>query len=947
MLIQVSPSGAENSWKDVRTVGSDEIPRDGLAYQGQREWRYGLPDKTEARFVRLSFPDGAQPGARYPGYLCLGEVEVQSPDLPPRIVELEGPFGKVEVDILAPSLRRLFLRGPGSLGPQSVLAPSGQKPWASGAYTYVVGEDERRYESRRARPDKVEVSNQDGGTRLRITGVKLAADRGQEPVATEDWTLTTACGGPLTWTITRRWRKDFRSIISGSPGLFFCFNARALKNSTTSTIWYDPLRMAAGPSPLLYALWQLPGRASANHLQTVRDRDAWAIYKLWTNWHAPADLRLEVQGGHLYRRGSAALLSEAGAVTTLVADQTFQKGQTEEITLKISPIDKTTTGYQLAVTLPDKATEASLKDFYGSVLNGGAVNDQKGYDFGNESDGWYYAGSSWMYGMALAAGVPAPGRLSCRPYDAARAFREHLAHILSVLDEQGRAHFGYNQEGQWVDDNLHTIIGTYAYLLHTGDLEFVRQNLPPLERMLGYFIRRRNDRGLFVLASVGAHWYYDAISTSGVNGYYNAFFFKAASDLADMEEAAGRQSKAAEYRTIAGQIKKAFNEVLWKENAAGGPRYLDWIDAQGQEVAYFCDLCQWPPIAVGIASPEQARKIVATADGRIAQLEKEYGYQGFAGLSALWPVPDRYNPSKDRHYGKYGNYMNGGSLLAQTYWEIVARAKAGANESAARRLMRFARRAAEISWAGDNAADIKGEMKNGDGEPYLADMVVATAAVVHGVLGITPTWDRLEVTPRLPADWPRAEADVLYKGQLHHVSIEKGKVQVQPLGQVLSLPLLWVMDFNLRTAPGGKAAVTNLDFREPYGDVFTLRKVPFEKDSPPPIGTSRIAYFASGTYLSPPHDWGLPVRLVDLCVAADLNAGQVTATVEVSDDGFRTIASTTQVRVLEGVNTYSLDSLRVPARAVRVRIGLKRGADPARSPVVDGFRITGQPVQTR
>jgi hypothetical protein len=155
------------------------------------------------------------------------------------------------------------------------------------------------------------------------------------------------------------------------------------------------------------------------------------------------------------------------------------------------------------------------------------------------------------------------------------------------------------------------------------------------------------------------------------------------------------------------------------------------------------------------------------------------------------------------------------------------------------------------------------------------------------------------------------------------------------------------MDFNLRTAPGGKAAVTNLDFREPYGDVFTLRKVPFEKDSPPPIGTSRIAYFASGTYLSPPHDWGLPVRLVDLCVAADLNAGQVTATVEVSDDGFRTIASTTQVRVLEGVNTYSLDSLRVPARAVRVRIGLKRGADPARSPVVDGFRITGQPVQTR
>ena len=136
-----------------------------------------------------------------------------------------------------------------------------------------------------------------------------------------------------------------------------------------------------------------------------------------------------------------------------------RQGQVEHLTLKIGAVDKTTTGYQLAITLPDKATESSLKDFYGSVLNGGAINDQKGFDFGNETDGWYYAGSCWMYGAALAAGTPAAGQLSAHPYDAARAFREHLAHVLSTLDEQGRAHFGYNQGGEWVDDNLHTIIG--------------------------------------------------------------------------------------------------------------------------------------------------------------------------------------------------------------------------------------------------------------------------------------------------------------------------------------------------------------------------------------------------------------------------------------------------------------------------------------------------------
>ena len=176
-----------------------------------------------------------------------------------------------------------------------------------------------------------------------------------------------------------------------------------------------------------------------------------------------------------------------------------------------------------------------------------------------------------------------------------------------MVDDQGRAHFGYNQGGEWVDDNLHTILGAHAYLLHTGDVPFVRQILPALERMLAYFVRRRNEQGLFKLDNVGAHWYYDAINTSGVNGYYNAFFYKAACDLAEMEMAAGRPAKAAEYRELADSIQTAFQRVFWRD-LPGGPRFVDWIDARGNEVAYFCDLCQWPPIAVGLATPEQGAR---------------------------------------------------------------------------------------------------------------------------------------------------------------------------------------------------------------------------------------------------------------------------------------------------------------------------------------------------
>ena len=522
------------------------------------------------------------------------------------------------------------------------------------------------------------------------------------------------------------------------------------------------------------------------------------------------------------------------------------------------------------------------------MFNGGAVNDQKGMDFGNETDGWYYAGSCWMYGATLAAGTPAAGPLSAYPYNAAQAFREHLAHVLSTLDEQGRARFGYNQGGEWVDDNLHTIIGMHFYLLHTGDLNFVRQCLPALERMLAYFIQRRDPQGLFKLDDVGAHWYYDAITTSGVNGYYNAFFYKAACDLAEMERAAGRGPQAREYDELAASIKTAFNRVFWKEDAEGGPRYLDWIDSQGNEVSYFCDLCQWPAIAVGIASPEQARKIVATADARSAVLEAEYGYAGYAGLSALWPVPQHLNPHP---WQLFGRYMNGGSLLCQTYWEIVARSRAGDAVGAARRLRQFARRAAEIHWAGDNAATIKGEMANGDGEPYLADMVAATAAAIHGVLGITPTWDKLTVTPALPPDWPRAEADIVYKGQRHHVVIENGTARAEPMEQVIRVPLLWVMDFNLRATAYATAQATNVAFLGHYGDRIALAE-----------GAT------SGTYLSPHHDWDAPAKLQEFIIAAELHGAEVTASIETSEDGFKTVASQQEMAVRDGVNAYTMQA---------------------------------------
>jgi len=141
-------------------------------------------------------------------------------------------------------------------------ADSGPHPWVRGGCTYVVGQDGRRYESRLSRPENVELSEEDGRAVVRISGVTLSAGRDEPPVATENWTLSApGDGSQLVWRIVRRWERDFTSTMSGSPALFFAFHVpqsggSTTNNSATSTIWYDPLRIAARPS-VTYAecLW--------------------------------------------------------------------------------------------------------------------------------------------------------------------------------------------------------------------------------------------------------------------------------------------------------------------------------------------------------------------------------------------------------------------------------------------------------------------------------------------------------------------------------------------------------------------------------------------------------------------------------------------------------------------------------------------------------------------
>jgi cellobiose phosphorylase len=51
---------------------------------------------------------------------------------------------------------------------------------------------------------------------------------------------------------------------------------------------------------------------------------------------------------------------------------------------------------------------------------------------------------------------------------------------------------------------------------------------------------------------------------------------------------------------------------------------------------------------------------------------------------------------------------------------------------------------------------------------------------VNGILGINPTWEKLQVSPCLPPGWKDASAEVLYKGKKYIVRIKSGDVSISP-----------------------------------------------------------------------------------------------------------------------------------------------------------------------
>ena len=296
---------------------------------------------------------------------------------------------------------------------------------------------------------------------------------------------------------------------TGTPALFFSTRpinnnpSTILPNSVATAFWIAPDQLRGWHNPFYRpAEFGFGYKLALENNVVVTEPGGWAVLKMFSAWQHQCEPRLSVEGGHLYRRGHFGWLSEVGAVSSPESKRTYKAGEREVTTLRITSLRTAATGHQLAIQAEDPSgTVDTIGRFYGTLFNGGCVNDQLHYNFGNEPDGWYYGGASWMKGLAMLAGAPGPEQIAARPHHLPRAFRDNLTMIAGTEYEPGRTRFGYNSAGHgavggaYTDDNIHQILGGRAYYLYSGDLAFVRQQLPFYRRAAGLVSRKPQRRG--------------------------------------------------------------------------------------------------------------------------------------------------------------------------------------------------------------------------------------------------------------------------------------------------------------------------------------------------------------------------------------------------------------------------------------------------------------------
>jgi cellobiose phosphorylase len=388
----------------------------------------------------------------------------------------------------------------------------------------------------------------------------------------------------------------------------------------------------------------------------------------------------------------------------------------------------------------------------------------------------------------------------------------HQFNPLSMVASEGDALEREDRLHYYSDDHLWIVLAVNAYLKETGDLEFLKENIPfydkdknelPIENAPVFEHLSRavefthRDTGAHGLPRLGFADWNDTLNLPiGAESLMTANLYGAAlNELTEICKIMGKNDLANLFRDYHLEMRERVNRVAWD-----GEWYLSYFDETGQPLGSRSSAAgqiyaygqAWPVIS-GFATRERARLALDSVERKLNTRH---------GIKVSAPGFNGYDPAK----GGITTYPPGakencGIFLHVNPWVIIAETLLGNGERAYRYYSQI------------NPAKKNDSIETFECEPYVYPQNIlsdehplfglarnswlsGTASWMYQagtryILGIQPEYDGLRVDPCIPADWDGFEVTRTFRGGTYQISVRnpehvsRGVRQVTVDGQVI------------------------------------------------------------------------------------------------------------------------------------------------------------------
>ena len=344
------------------------------------------------------------------------------------------------------------------------------------------------------------------------------------------------------------------------------------------------------------------------------------------------------------------------------------------------------------------------------------------------------------------------------------------------------------------DDHLWIVLTVAAYLKETGNMEFLKKEIPfynkkkelearekgtVLEHLKRSLAFSWNDRGTHGIPHLGfADWNDTVNLPTGAESLFNAnLFAKALLEMMDICEAIGDKELAEQYKNWYEEIKAQVNKTAWD-----GEWYVRWFDEKGEPLGSsknkynkIDSLGQSWPVISGIASDEYAKTALDSVN-KLLNTEN--------GIKLSWPGYNGFDP----HVGGVSTYPpgakeNGGIFLHANPWVMIAETIIGNGDRAFQYYNQI-----------NPAAKNNGKISEFESEPYCYPQNILGSehkqfglarnawlsgtsswtyqAATQYILGIKATFKGLSVNPCIPKAWKEFSVSRKFRDAVYEISVK-------------------------------------------------------------------------------------------------------------------------------------------------------------------------------